>query len=521
VDRALLAICVFGIFQSVFLPEFGTRLPQMGDAPAWEYQGRRLVSTLLDPNFAGAMTVLALMPGLSRVAEGLRVRAWTLLVPAAALVLTASRSSVLALGVAIGTIVLARGLRWRLVKTLGIGALLLLPAVPALIAFGESMNKFTVDASAAQRLVTWKRAFTLFAEHPILGIGFNATRQAQASKGWIFIGGGDTAFDGGLLFVMVMTGIIGALLYVLLLGRGIGAARRLWRDPAQDPDDRAYATATAASVMAIVAHSLFSNTLLLPYVMQVLWVRFGRIAHLAAERRRRLGIAVALPLVAVTACDPCFGVTTCTTDFRARLQGSVVDYQTGAIVPGTEVRVTFTGAALHEERVDTTDAEGLWDVSVPTTCCDRLQATAIVHAPGQAPYLVPGFDVKALSNAGDAQHVGRWINRPAIRYGITFLRDGVPLADAGVTFQATGGVPFEVLRLDPATNFQGIFRIDLASDRVGNVLGTLTVTHPSLPQPWRMQGVTVPVDYIWQFHRIIGMGLYDDHMLLRADSPDR
>jgi hypothetical protein len=290
-DVALMFICAFGIVQAAFLPEFASRLPDVGNMPAWEYQGRRLVSTMLDPNFAGAMAVLALLPRLARVAEGESERPWWLMIPVAAIALTASRSSVLAMLAGIGVIVLARGLRPRLLKTLAVGVLLALPAVPALIVYGASMNKFTIDASAAQRVVTWKRALTLFAEHPVMGIGFNASRQAQAAKGWQFIGGGDTGFDGGLLFIMVMTGVVGAAIYVLLLSRGLLAARRAWRDRSATAGDRAHASATAASVIAIVIHSFFSSSLLLPFVMQVLWVRFGRLAHISSERQRRLAVA--------------------------------------------------------------------------------------------------------------------------------------------------------------------------------------------------------------------------------------
>ena len=43
-----------------------------GDLPTWDIQGRRLVSSMLDPNFAGILVVIALVFRLSRVAEGLR-----------------------------------------------------------------------------------------------------------------------------------------------------------------------------------------------------------------------------------------------------------------------------------------------------------------------------------------------------------------------------------------------------------------------------------------------------------------
>lgn len=513
VDSALLAICAFGVLQSAFLPEFASLLPQIGDVPAWEYQGRRLVSTLLDPNFAGAMAVLALLPRLARVAEGGRESAWALLIPVVAIALSASRSSVLALGAGIGMLVLARGFRPRLLKTLAIGTLLALPAIPALIAFGTSMNKFSIDASAAQRLVTWKRAFLLFSEHPLLGIGFNATRQAQVAHGWRFIGGGDTGFDGGLLFVMVMTGVVGGALYVLMLGRAVLSARRAWRDPDAAAEDRAHATATAASVVAIVIHSLFSNSLLLPFVMQVLWVRFGRLAHVSADRQRRLGYAIALPLVLATACSPCFGTISCTTGYRVQLQGSIADYASGNPVSGAAIHVTFQGAEQTAVRVDTTDAQGFWDVGAPTSCCDRIRAQVTVQAPNQPPYVVPDIAVRTLDTSGDAQLVGRWLNRPLVRYGITILRGGQPLSGATVTFQPVGGIPVTPIRLQETTAGDGIFHLEALSDRLGEMIGTLTVNHPVLAQPWQMQGFTVPAHYVFELPRVISVAVYDQPVL--------
>jgi hypothetical protein len=49
-------------------------------------------------------------------------------------------------------------------------------------------------------------------------------------------------------------------------------------------------------IPAVVIHSLFVNSLLLPFVMQVLWIMWARLAHIATARRKRLGMPAALPL---------------------------------------------------------------------------------------------------------------------------------------------------------------------------------------------------------------------------------
>lgn len=511
VQNALLAICAFGIIQALFIPEFGSRIAESGLTPAWEYQGRRLVSTLLDPNFAGGMAVLALLPGLALVTEGARVPAAALILPTAAIVLTASRSSVLALVAGVATLVLARGIRARLLRVIAAGGVLLIPLLPLVIQYGSSLNKFSVDRSAAQRLVTWKRGFTLFVEHPWLGIGFNASKQAQEARGWSFIGGADTGFDGGLLFVMVMTGVIGAACYAFLLGRGLLASRRAWRDSSLSAEARAHASGVAAATIAILVHSLFSNTLLLPFVMMVLWIRFGRLAHISAERRRRLGLAAAVPIVlAVSACSPCAGVASCNTTYVLSVNGSIRSHVDGSPVPGARIDVDFSGAEGVRKISTLTDVEGLWSVRVAGSCCDDVSASVVVSAPGQLPFVVPSFRVRATNKAGDAKLLEPWLDRPSTRFGMILVgAGGIPLQNAAASFQRIAGVPASPFGDNGVVDGGGIFHVEMLSDRVGDVIGTLTVNHPSLSRQWRRDGIVVPMEYRYRFPKVISIEITD------------
>ena len=210
IERALLAFAIFGIFQSAFLPGFAQMIHDGGgDLPTWDIQGRRLVSSILDPNFAGILVVTALLFRLARVAEGVRENAIAMIVLAAAVLLTVSRSAILALVVGLVVIAIARGLKLRLFRIVVVGVVLVLPFLSLLVSFAASFNKLGYDASAAQRLVPWVRAGRLLIEHPWIGVGFNAIKQAQESHGWRSVGGADVSFDGGLLFVAAMTGVIG------------------------------------------------------------------------------------------------------------------------------------------------------------------------------------------------------------------------------------------------------------------------------------------------------------------------
>ena len=61
-DGEPLAFAGFGIVQSAFLPNFAQRIyPDARLYLDWDPQGHRLVSTFLDPNFAGAFILLRKM----------------------------------------------------------------------------------------------------------------------------------------------------------------------------------------------------------------------------------------------------------------------------------------------------------------------------------------------------------------------------------------------------------------------------------------------------------------------------
>ncbi|MEP6779853.1 MAG: O-antigen ligase family protein, partial [Gemmatimonadaceae bacterium] len=260
-DSAILCFAVFGLFQVVFLPGFAQMISDGGaGAPQWDVQGRRLVSTLLDPNFAGILLVIALLMRIALVAEGISESKLPLIVLSSALLLTVSRSSLLALAVGILMIVAARGLKLRLVKVFLGGALLGLPFITLFLAFASGFNKLRVDASALQRLVPWIRAVELIRDNPALGVGFNAVPFAQLERGWRTLGGSDVSMDGGLLFVGAMTGLVGLLLYVALLISTMRRARRVWRNADAPDNDRAFATGAAAVTAAVVVHSFFVNS---------------------------------------------------------------------------------------------------------------------------------------------------------------------------------------------------------------------------------------------------------------------
>lgn len=276
-ERAVLLFATFGIIQAAFLPDFAFLVyPEARPYVDWDPQGHRLVSTLLDPNFAGMLLSAGLLVQVARMAFGVRVPRWKVVLLAVALVLTLSRSSVLATLVGGVVILSVRGQSQRLWVTicvLAVGAAL---AAPWWIPFAVSFNKLSLeDPSGLYRLIQWGWAVTVFMDHPIVGVGFNA--YGFVHQRYLFSSSAPATFglDGGLLFVAVMTGILGLALFLVVLGLLLRNARVAWERPDLSSELRGIALGAGALVPAVTTHSLFANSLLYVPLLHVLWVLWG------------------------------------------------------------------------------------------------------------------------------------------------------------------------------------------------------------------------------------------------------
>ena len=72
-----------------------------------------------------------------------------------------------------------------------------------------------------------------------------------------------------------MTGVVGLVCYLAMLWRVGRNCRRTWLDADATPGERAFAIGAAAATAAVLVHSLFVNTLLMPFVMEQLWLLWG------------------------------------------------------------------------------------------------------------------------------------------------------------------------------------------------------------------------------------------------------
>jgi putative inorganic carbon (HCO3(-)) transporter len=286
VEQMLIVFAAFGIFQAAFLPGFAQIVyPDSRDYVDWDPQGHRLVSTVLEPNIAGAMLMIGVLVQLALISTGAPARNWRLLVMFVALALTLSRSSALGLMAGIAVIFAARGLSRRLLK-IGAGiAVLFVVALPKFLELAMTYGKFNVglDTSAGARVFSWLRALQVFADHPILGVGFNTYGYMAERYGWVRLGAAAYGSDGGLLFIAAMTGVIGLAIYCFMLWLILSRCRSVWRDASAPEEHRGLAIGTAASTVAVVVHSVFVNSILTTFVMEILWVLWAVVGIVAAR----------------------------------------------------------------------------------------------------------------------------------------------------------------------------------------------------------------------------------------------
>ena len=277
-EDTVLAFACFGIFQSVFLPGFAQILfPDAALYTVWDPQGQRLVSTFLDPNLAGGLILVALLLSCARLASGDLVPLWRPALLATALVMTVSRSSILAFVVGLVVIVsLVRRVTWRALAGSLLAMVVCLLAAPWLWRLADSFNKLSLDdPSLLTRFVSWSRALRVLTDHPIVGVGFNTYGFVQLRYGFTELTQSAFGLDGGLLFIGVMTGFVGMTFYGILLFLVLRACKQLWSRDRSSVVDGAIGLGVAAATVALLIHSLFVNSIVYPPIMHTLWILWG------------------------------------------------------------------------------------------------------------------------------------------------------------------------------------------------------------------------------------------------------
>jgi O-antigen ligase len=291
IETMLVLFAAFGLFQSVFLPDFAFMLyPDARPFVDFDPQGHRLVSTILEPNVAGMIIAMGLLVHVAFASVGEPVPQWRTLLFFGALMATFSRSALLAFGFGVVTILSLRGMTKKMMRITGSVVVLIVLFLPQLIAASKLYGKFEVgeNSSAMHRYTSWIRAGTIWLDHPWFGIGFNAyapivnrTTLVEAA------GAGRASSDGGLLFIGTMTGIVGLTVYVCMLLLIALRSRTIWRNERATPEQKGIALAAVAITVAVIVHSIFVNSILATFTMEMMWIIWGLTFVIARGLRTR------------------------------------------------------------------------------------------------------------------------------------------------------------------------------------------------------------------------------------------
>ena len=260
-----LIFAILGFVQLIIFPDFSFLVPF-----GWDPHQLRLASTLLDPNFSGAIFSILISISLSLLLTTKRkIYFFIFVIYLMVLILTFSRSSYLAMIVVILTIGLLRSPR-ALVAT----SLFLITVFSVLPqARSRIIGAFTLDETSRSRLESWSQALNIFKDNPVFGVGFNTYRFTQAKYGFFTtdepLGGHSGAgTDSSILLVAATTGIFGLIFYLYLIFSIIKVFARSAKSSYLH-------LASLASFLGLLVHSQFVNSLFFPQVMFLIWILVG------------------------------------------------------------------------------------------------------------------------------------------------------------------------------------------------------------------------------------------------------
>jgi len=240
----------------------------------WDPHQTRIVSTLLDPNFAGLIFVLLFTISISRYLFWEKGHLGLIFLVMAilsflALIFTFSRSSYIAFLVS-ATII-------GIVKSPKILISVLVLFLVAFLTIGQVRGRiigaFTLDETARARIISWQNALVIFKDNSFFGVGFDTYRFAQANYGFFSFddpegGHSGSGVDSSLLLVLVTTGIIGFGFYLFLL-------LALFQEFKNKVKINVVHLASTSFFVGLIVHSQFVNSLFFPQIMLILWFMLG------------------------------------------------------------------------------------------------------------------------------------------------------------------------------------------------------------------------------------------------------
>lgn len=221
----------------------------------WDEHLFRLVGTFLDPGFLGLIIVLGALISMyrymnSRSRADIVITVFLLL----SLAFTYSRGSYLAFFAGLfWLLALTKRLRYFLLIALGFFVvMLILPTAR------NHILSFTREFSVAARLDNYKTVLAVFEKSPVFGVGYDNMCIAYKLYTASGVPGSHacSGSDSSLLFILATTGVVGFVAFIYL---GVKISMNIGKPP--------LFLVISASLIALLVHSLFNNSIFYPWVM--------------------------------------------------------------------------------------------------------------------------------------------------------------------------------------------------------------------------------------------------------------
>lgn len=259
-------LAALGFIQIIFFPDIKV-LTDFGFDP----HKNRLVSTFLDPNFTGSfLNIGVVIFAYLYVTQKKRIWAFLIFFLLTAIILTFSRSAYLMLFLEIFILGL---LKYRkLLLILILVPIILYLSVPK---FAERINgAINLDITATERVESWRKGIEIFKENYLFGVGFNNIRNAFEKNNLLKVftkdgGNSGAGVDSSFLFVLITTGVIGFLVYIIFW---ISFIKRFIKKK-----NKNFNLFIIALIPAIFLNSQFINSLFYPPIMLYLYSLLGAV----------------------------------------------------------------------------------------------------------------------------------------------------------------------------------------------------------------------------------------------------
>jgi len=243
--------------------------PSLSGDGGWDPHQNRLIATWLDPNFMGTFLSLGLLYVLAAHSKrnGLTLAGSAMIL--LALILTQSRSALIALIITLLLLAPAVLIRMRpaislrtATLALTLGLLVLMP--PAYFLQERLLGLLTRDATVHLRAAALSSAWRLAADHAVFGVGYNAYQYAARQAGLIsdFSIHSRAGADNSMLTIWVTAGLPGLVLFLTPWLLIIQASLKRWFK-----EGKAKVLAVAASIVFLLINSQFINSFLYSHIL--------------------------------------------------------------------------------------------------------------------------------------------------------------------------------------------------------------------------------------------------------------